>query len=155
MNAKSIPGEITKKTLADEENDNRFSGIKGRRYAVSGVSEFSEHRGKPQFVFLGDSITDPAHIGCTENYWQFLAEDLGVTPLVYGVNGHQMVHLDGQAQKFAAEHPEGADAIFGFAGHRRIADAIERHMPRAYMASALESFIREIRSRDTDAGTKE
>lgn len=72
--------------------------------------------GKPQFVFFGDSITDPAHIGCTANYWQFLAEDLGVTPLVYGVNGHQMKQLDGQAEKFAAEHPEGADAIFVFAG---------------------------------------
>ncbi|MBQ6245294.1 MAG: SGNH/GDSL hydrolase family protein [Kiritimatiellae bacterium] len=96
--------------------NNRFSGVTGRRYAVSGVSEFSERREKPQFVFLGDSITDPAHIGCTANYWEFLAEDLGVTPLVYGVNGHQMIHLDGQAQKFAAEHPEGADAIFVFAG---------------------------------------
>lgn len=75
-----------------------------------------ERRGKRQFVFFGDSITDPAHIGCTANYWEFLAKDLGITPLVYGVNGHQMKQLDGQAAKFAAEHPEGADAIFVFAG---------------------------------------
>ena len=67
----------------------------------------SERREKPQFAFLGDSITDPAHIGCTANYWEFLADDLGVTPLVYGVNGHQMKHLAEQAAKFAAEHPEG------------------------------------------------
>ena len=76
----------------------------------------SECRGKPQFAFFGDSITDPAHIGCTANYWEFLAEDLGVTPLVYGVNGHQMKQLAEQADRFAAEHSEGADAIFVFAG---------------------------------------
>ena len=79
-------------------------------------SESGERRGKRQFVFFGDSITDLAHIGCTANYWEFLAKDLGITPLVYGVNGHQMKQLDGQAAKFAAEHPEGADAIFVFAG---------------------------------------
>ena len=85
--------------------------------AVSASAENGAGRGgKPRFVFFGDSITDPAHIGCTANYWQFLAEDLGVVPLVYGVNGHQMKQLAGQADKFAAEHPEGADAIFVFAG---------------------------------------
>lgn len=97
MNAKSIPGEIPEMSHPDEENNNRFTDVKGRRYAVSGVSEFSERRKKPQFAFLGDSITDPAHIGCTANYWEFLAKDLDITPLVYGVNGHQMIHLDGHA----------------------------------------------------------
>ena len=40
-------------------------------------------------AFLGDSITDARHIGCRLNYWNFLAEDLGIQPLVYGINGQQ------------------------------------------------------------------
>ncbi len=67
-------------------------------------------------VFLGDSITDKNHVGCTKNYWGFLAERYGFEPLVYGVNGHQMSHIVAQATKFKSEHPEGADVIFVFAG---------------------------------------
>ena len=67
-------------------------------------------------AFLGDSITDKQHIGCTSNYWNFLARDLGVVPLVYGINGHQMKHLLGQAQRLKTEHPDDVDAIFVFAG---------------------------------------
>ncbi|MGN0847520.1 MAG: GDSL-type esterase/lipase family protein [Kiritimatiellia bacterium] len=67
-------------------------------------------------LFLGDSVTDKCHVGCTKNYWGFLGERYGFTPLVYGINGQQMVHIVAQAQAFKAEHPEGADVIFVFAG---------------------------------------
>lgn len=73
-------------------------------------------RADRRVVFLGDSITDKCHVGCTTNYWGFLGARCGFTPLVYGVNGQQMSHIAAQAAKFKAEHPEGADVIFVFAG---------------------------------------
>ncbi len=69
-----------------------------------------------RIVFLGDSITDKCHVGCTKNYWGFLGERYGFEPLVYGINGQQMSNIPNQAKKFKAEHPEGADVIFVFAG---------------------------------------
>ena len=40
-------------------------------------------------AFMGDSITDKAHVGTTKNYWQYLQEMLGLVPFVYGINGQQ------------------------------------------------------------------
>ena len=34
-------------------------------------------------AFMGDSITDKAHVGTTKNYWQYLQEMLGLVPFVY------------------------------------------------------------------------
>ena len=67
-------------------------------------------------AFLGDSITDKQHIGCTSNYWNFLARDLGLVPLVYGINGHQWKHVYDQATKLFAEHPNDVDVLMVFAG---------------------------------------
>lgn len=72
-------------------------------------------RGK-RVAFFGDSITDPAHIGCSVNYWGVLEREIGIVPLVYGVNGHQFCNLPGQIEAFAVDHPEGPDAVFVFAG---------------------------------------
>ena len=72
--------------------------------------------GGKRVAFLGDSITDKQHIGCASNYWNFLARDLGLVPLVYGVNGHQWKHVYDQATKLFAEHPNDVDAIMVFAG---------------------------------------
>ncbi len=78
----------------------------------------SPHDGwrEAKVAFLGDSITDARHVGCTSNYWNFLERDLGIVPLVYGKNGHQWKNLTGQAEKLKAEHPDGLAAIFVFAG---------------------------------------
>lgn len=67
-------------------------------------------------AFLGDSITDARHIGCTSNYWNYLQRDLGIVPLVYGINGHQWIHVYAQAQTLLAEHPNDVDDIVIFAG---------------------------------------
>ena len=32
-------------------------------------------------AFMGDSITDKAHVGTTKNYWQYLQEMLGLASL--------------------------------------------------------------------------
>ena len=67
-------------------------------------------------LFLGDSITDACHVGCTKNYWGFLEDYLGIIPCVYGINGHQMSQVPGQIDKAAAELENGFDAIFIFCG---------------------------------------
>jgi len=67
-------------------------------------------------VFLGDSITDKSHVGCTTNYWGFLAERMGFTAHVYGINGHRLSHVPGQLAKARAELGDEVDAIFVFAG---------------------------------------
>lgn len=67
-------------------------------------------------AFLGDSITDVRHIGCTKNYWGFLEDWLGIEPLVCGINGQQMSGLVAQAEKLAREEGDKVDAIVVFAG---------------------------------------
>ena len=67
-------------------------------------------------AFLGDSITDVRHIGCTKNYWGFLEDALGIEPLVYGINGQQMSGLVAQAEKLAGKEGDQVDAIVAFAG---------------------------------------
>lgn len=67
-------------------------------------------------AFLGDSITDAVHVGTTKNYWQYLEEELGIVPLVYGINGANWGGVLGQARKLASEVGDNVDAIFIFAG---------------------------------------
>ena len=67
-------------------------------------------------LFLGDSITDPRHVGCTKNYWGFLADRYGFRPFVYGVNGHQWSHVVGQAEAYRKDHADSPDVVFVFAG---------------------------------------
>lgn len=67
-------------------------------------------------AFLGDSITDKAHVGTTKNYWQYLQEMLGLVPFVYGINGQQWRDVPGQCEKLRAERGGDIDAILIFAG---------------------------------------
>ena len=73
----------------------------------------SQWKGK-KVAFLGDSITD--HCTSATNYWGYLELDLGLKPLVYGINGHQMSMIKGQAEKLKKDHGDDVDAIFIFAG---------------------------------------
>lgn len=75
----------------------------------------SQWKGR-KVAFLGDSITDKTHVGTEKNYWQFLAEKLGIVPLVYGVNGHRWIDARPQAERLFAEHGADVDAIFVFLG---------------------------------------
>jgi acetyl esterase/lipase len=67
-------------------------------------------------LFLGDSITDRRHIGCTKNYWGFLGDWYGFSPLVYGINGQQWSHIADQARAYMKDHKECPDVVFVFAG---------------------------------------
>lgn len=75
----------------------------------------NQWKGK-KVAFLGDSITDKKHVGTTKNYWQYLAEMLGITPLVYGINGNQWNGILKQAQTLHSETGTDPDAIIIFAG---------------------------------------
>lgn len=66
-------------------------------------------------AFLGDSISDKAHIGTKKNYWQFLEETLGIKPVVYAINGSQFSGLTAQARLAKKDHPD-IDAVIVFAG---------------------------------------
>lgn len=67
-------------------------------------------------AFLGDSITDAAHIGTTRNYWQDLQDILGIEPWVYGINGHTWEGILNQARRLKEEKGDAVDAIIVFAG---------------------------------------
>ena len=68
-------------------------------------------------AFLGDSITDARQIGSTNNiFWNNLKDILGIEPYVYGISGHRMNQIVGQAEKLEAEHGQAVDAIIVFVG---------------------------------------
>ena len=73
-------------------------------------------RPQKKVLFLGDSITDARHVGCTKNYWGFLAERYGFKPLVYGINGQRWSDIVAQAKAYGNEHGECPDVVFVFAG---------------------------------------
>lgn len=65
---------------------------------------------------LGDSISDPGHVGTTKCYWEYLAEWLSIQPTVYAHSGDQWTNILKQAQKLKAEKGDSIDAILIFAG---------------------------------------
>ena len=75
----------------------------------------SQWKGK-KVAFLGDSITDAKHIGCTANYWNVLAASLGLDAYVYGKNGCRMDGILSQAQRLFLDLHWYVDAIFVLAG---------------------------------------
>ena len=84
--------------------------------SVVGRLDAGDHPWKGTTVaFLGDSITDVRHVGTTRNYWQDLAELMGIEYRVYGVNGHMWRDILPQAEKLQADGG-AVDAILVFAG---------------------------------------
>jgi lysophospholipase L1-like esterase len=67
-------------------------------------------------AFLGDSITDPAHIACTSNYWNFMIDDLNLDAKVYGVSGCTWKGLPDQINRIHESMDTDLDAIFVFLG---------------------------------------
>ena len=94
------------------------TAAKDRATVVKGAmfpSVASEWKGK-KVAFLGDSITDPAHVGCTANYWNYLPDLLGIDAYVYGKNGWRMDGMLTQAEWLQKELGDDVDAIFVLAG---------------------------------------
>lgn len=67
-------------------------------------------------AFLGDSITDPIHVGCKKNYWNFLIDDLKLDAKVYGVNGDTWKGVPNQVNRIHEAMADDLDAIFIFMG---------------------------------------
>jgi len=72
-------------------------------------------RPRHRVAFLGDSITDAKHIGCRLNYWNFLADDLGIEPLVHAVNGRRWDDVPRQvaALRSSGLRPEAVCILMG------------------------------------------
>lgn len=79
------------------------------------IARTSQWNGK-RVAYLGDSMTQPSKNGTNKIYWEYLSEWLGITPLVYGISGHQWNNIYNQAVKLYEEKGTDLDAIFIFAG---------------------------------------
>ena len=75
----------------------------------------SQWNGK-KVAYLGDSITDANQLNTQNVFWNFLKDILGIEPMVYGISGHQMKDIIGQAERLEAEHGQDVDAIVVFVG---------------------------------------
>lgn len=67
-------------------------------------------------AFLGDSITDESQLKSQDIYWHQLVDILGIEPYCYGISGHCMNQIIGQAEELEAEHGQDVDAIVVFVG---------------------------------------
>lgn len=67
-------------------------------------------------AFLGDSITDPRHIGTTRNYWQYLGDWLKLDYTSFGVNGARFAGMLAQIDRAEEKYGKEIDAFFLFAG---------------------------------------
>ena len=86
-------------------------------YATSQPAQWHPWKGK-RVAYFGDSITDPnVTTGPNNNhYWSYLQQWLGITPLVYGVNGRQWNDIPRQADQLKQDHNQNFDAILIFIG---------------------------------------
>ncbi|MCQ2380253.1 MAG: SGNH/GDSL hydrolase family protein [Victivallaceae bacterium] len=69
-----------------------------------------------RIAFIGDSISDPCHVGTTRCYWEFLAEWLGIEPLVYAESGKTWLGVPEFIGKLEKEHGTDVDAVIVFMG---------------------------------------
>ena len=67
-------------------------------------------------AFLGDSITDPNHIGTTRNYWQDLEVLTGLKAEVFAVSGQCWAQMPNMADKMEEKVGKNVDAILIFTG---------------------------------------
>lgn len=67
-------------------------------------------------AFLGDSITDPCHVGCKRNYWNFLIDELELNARIYGLNGDTWFGVPNQVNRIHEAMETDLDAIFIFMG---------------------------------------
>ena len=89
---------------------------KTKKQPAAQVPEIVSQWNGKRVAYLGDSITDANQLPHQNVYWNLLKDILGIEPFVYGINGHQMNQIIGQAQKLEAEHGQDFDAIMVFIG---------------------------------------
>lgn len=83
----------------------------------AGAQQIQSQWAGKRVAFLGDSITDAGQLKGPNNiYWRQMQDILGITPYVYGISGHKMNQIPGQADKLLKEHGQNVDAILVFVG---------------------------------------
>ena len=85
----------------------------------------ADHPWKGRTVaFLGDSMTDPWHIGTTRNYWQDLGDWLHLEYTSFCQNGRQWTVVTNQAVSAVQKYGEKLDAIFILMGTNDFIDSV-------------------------------
>lgn len=67
-------------------------------------------------AFLGDSITDPNHVGTTRNYWQDLEELAGIRSEVFAVSGYRWAQMPDMVDRMEKKLGKDVDAVLIFTG---------------------------------------
>ena len=69
-------------------------------------------------AYIGDSVSDPnvKQTDGMKHYWDFLAEWLSTTPLVYATNGHTLKNGLSNVDRLHAERGDSVDVIVVFLG---------------------------------------
>ena len=82
------------------------------------VTTFQHPWQNARVAYFGDSVTDPnVSTGPNNNhYWSYLQSWLGITPLVYAVNGRQWDDIPRQTDQLFKDHHLNVDAILIFIG---------------------------------------
>lgn len=65
---------------------------------------------------LGDSMSAPTDNPERKRFYSYLADSLGIEPLVYAVSGYQWKDLAGLARQMRSDHGDDIDAIMIWAG---------------------------------------
>ena len=89
----------------------QYSNITETKTIRKGNDIMNEQWKNKKVAFLGDSITAPSE-AVARNYWDYLAEECGLVPLVYAFSGWSWAGVRTHAEKLLAEHGEDVDAIF-------------------------------------------
>lgn len=65
---------------------------------------------------LGDSMSAPTDNPERKRFYSYLADSIGIEPLVYAVSGFQWKDLVGMAHRMRSDHGDNVDAILIWAG---------------------------------------
>ncbi|MCR4921583.1 MAG: SGNH/GDSL hydrolase family protein [Bacteroidaceae bacterium] len=69
-------------------------------------------------AYIGDSVSDPnlKQGEDMKHYWDYLAEWLDITPIVYAVSGHTLMNGFANLERLHNEHGDSVDAVVVFLG---------------------------------------
>ena len=92
-------------------------GGTAKKQAAAPVSFAHPWTGK-RVAYIGDSVSDPnvKQTDGMKHYWDFLAEWLSTTPLVYATNGHTLKNGLSNVDRLHAERGDSVDVIVVFLG---------------------------------------
>lgn len=91
-----------------------FPNIHAATVEIDSVPD-TQWKGK-RVGILGDSMSVPTNNPERKRFYTYLAETLGITPLVYAKSGYQWKDLEGYAKRMKEDHGDNIDAIFIWAG---------------------------------------